>query len=256
MAAVPIKKIVRSALFHMPRLYAALTSEWRYVVAHKLGRVHEEDFRCFPKLVGGASPLIIDVGSNLGQSVLSTKRVLPNARIVGFEPNPANWPALDRMRRRFPDFSYNKIGLSDIDGESAFYCPVYNGKVMGGLASFDYESAYRWISGETVLGFRDDLLSMQITQLKTRRLDEFEMAPDIIKMDIQGYEEPAVRGAEATIRRHKPVLMIEDPTSSLRGLLAQWGYSNYEYYGGVLLPSRRRKANQFFLSGHIEMQGF
>ena len=50
-----------------------------------------------------------------------------------------------------------------------------------------------------------------------------------IKMDIEGHEAAALRGAEHTIRRDSPVLLLELETRHQRiedviGLLARWGY--------------------------------
>lgn len=40
-------------------------------------------------------PLVFDCGSNLGLSILYFKHVYPNARIIGFEPDPAYFPYLE-----------------------------------------------------------------------------------------------------------------------------------------------------------------
>jgi len=40
-------------------------------------------------------PLILDCGSNIGMSILYFKHVYPQARIIGFEPDPAVFPYLE-----------------------------------------------------------------------------------------------------------------------------------------------------------------
>ena len=40
------------------------------------------------------APLILDIGSNIGISVLHYKRLFPKARIIAFEPDPDFFPVL------------------------------------------------------------------------------------------------------------------------------------------------------------------
>jgi hypothetical protein len=42
-------------------------------------------------------PLILDCGSNIGMSILYFKHIYPRARVIGFEPDPAIFPYLERM---------------------------------------------------------------------------------------------------------------------------------------------------------------
>jgi FkbM family methyltransferase len=46
--------------------------------------------------------------------------------------------------------------------------------------------------------------------LKTIRIDDFNLSPGLIYLDIEGYELKALKGAEETIQRSKPVICFED----------------------------------------------
>jgi len=53
------------------------------------------------------------------------------------------------------------------------------------------------------------------------RLDDLRLeACDLIQLDIEGYEPLAMAGAIATVRRYRPVVMLED-----KGLSMKYGYS-------------------------------
>ena len=68
------------------------------------------------------------------------------------------------------------------------------------------------------------------------RLDRFNLSPALIKLDVEGHEVPALRGARETILRSKPILVVEvnkwqlEPAGfSIRGLweeLAGLGYGH------------------------------
>ena len=61
-------------------------------------------------------------------------------------------------------------------------------------------------------------------------IDSLELAPDFIKLDVEGMEYFALLGAEQTIRTHKPVIMLEE-----NGLNRRYGVADGE--PGRLLES-------------------
>lgn len=230
-----MKKLVRSALFHFPRVYGAATSQGRYVAYHRLGLVHEHDFRALPRLVPEA-PSVVDVGGNSGQSVLSILRVLPAARIVSFEPLSANVEQLRRLAARFPGLTVEPYALSDREGDALVHWPVYNGKPMSGLASLDEREAAGWLSPRTVYGFRQGLLEVCSERIRLRTLDSYGLAPDLIKIDVQGAEELVIRGALRTIERSRPVILTERAGPDVQRLLDPLGYRPHVYRRGRLEP--------------------
>jgi FkbM family methyltransferase len=48
---------------------------------------------------------------------------------------------------------------------------------------------------------------------------------DLIKIDVDGYEMPMLQGAEQTIRKFRPRILIEVPNIEPAKLLAEWGYT-------------------------------
>ena len=115
--------------------------------------------------------------------------------------------------------------------------PVYNGKVMTGLASFDRGKAANWLSPSTVFGFDSDLLEVREYPLTLRRLDDLGLKPDFIKIDVQGLEESVVRVDWRQSRRTILRFLLESPKPSLIELLSRYGY---QMWGP-------RSVNQFFL---------
>lgn len=241
-----MSKVVRSLLVRVPRAYEHLTSTRRYLVMHRLGMVHDPDFKALPRLVE-PSALIVDAGGNLGQSILSIKTVLPEATVVTFEPNSELLEGLGRIQERFTDVRVEPIGLAAAHGTAELFVPVYNGKVMTGLASMDRDSAASWMNPRRVYGFRPDWLEIRRVPISFAPLDAFDLSADLIKIDVQGTEEEVVRGAWQTIQRHHPVLMIEAPSAALTDRLAAEGYGRWEHRGGAMRTSASVRKNQFFI---------
>jgi hypothetical protein len=82
-------------------------------------------------------------------------------------------------------------------------------------------------------------------------LDELELSDvRFVKLDVEGHELPALRGAEQTVRRDRPLLMIEleeriQPVQPVLDLLAGWGYRPY-----VMPDDRWLPLEGFDLIGH------
>jgi FkbM family methyltransferase len=86
--------------------------------------------------------------------------------------------------------------------------------------------------------------------IEMHRLDEFEFeAIDFIKIDVEGYEYFVVQGGEQTIRKHKPVIIIEQKPGKVewygnkqydaRNLLQSWGArQKFELHGDCCLSWR------------------
>ena len=60
---------------------------------------------------------------------------------------------VQRLTKKFPRLTVIPNGLSDQTGEAELFVPLYNGNVLTGLGSFDYESAKSWLSSDRVLRF-------------------------------------------------------------------------------------------------------
>ncbi|MBA3835829.1 MAG: FkbM family methyltransferase [Sphingomonas sp.] len=63
----------------------------------------------------------------------------------------------------------------------------------------------------------EDLEASKVVEVEGRTIDSFEFdAVDLIKLDIQGAEYPALVGARQTILRHRPVIMVEEKAASVQ----------------------------------------
>jgi FkbM family methyltransferase len=214
-------------------------------------RPHEHDFRALPLLEFGNRPLLVDVGGNIGQSVLSLYTVFPAATVVSFEPNPAVCRKLQRLTRKFPRLTVIPRGLSDQTGEAELFVPVYNGNVLSGLASFDYESAKSWLSSDRVLRFDPMKLTVSSQRLSLVRLDDCGLQPDFIKIDVQGLEDRVLAGGLETIRTYRPVIMAETIRcgSDAHKVVEPLDYRLMEFDGRGFAEVREtpRRLNQFLI---------
>jgi hypothetical protein len=126
--------------------------------------------------------------------------------------------------------------------------PFYKNWMFDGLASFDRETAQNWLEGR-LLFYKETHLTVREVRCKIRRLDDLELAPFLIKLDVQGYEFEVIQGGEQTIRRHEPVLLIESPPDdNVIGFLERIGYAFYTFRNDQFIRGIAEGNNTFFMT--------
>jgi FkbM family methyltransferase len=210
----------------------------------------ETDYRAVRHMPEGC--LLLDVGANHGQSILSMRMFAPHARIVSFEPNALLAVKVRHAWRGDPLVRVESFGLSDQGGHFDLFVPSYRGMVYDGLASLDERAACNWMSSDTFYGFNPTKIAVTRMPCEVRRLDDVELPkdPDFIKYDVQGFEYRALMGGLSIIKRSLPVLMIEAPWHDPRiaNRLEQIGYIEYRYDGTAFHANQRGHLNSFFIN--------
>lgn len=86
-------------------------------------RVLDQIFREDEYVVDDMAPprMIIDIGSHVGASILFFKWRFPEARIIGFEPDPINFRKLRRNVGDLPGVELHNIAITGSDGPVTLY---------------------------------------------------------------------------------------------------------------------------------------
>jgi len=136
----------------------------------------------------GFQPSVIhDIGSATGQWAREAVTVWPNAKIFGFEPNASQRPALEATRRDVPNFDYRQCFLGPRHD-----VVKYNDRGTGTtLLTTDPTS-----DSEAEMLVLDELIG-----------DGSIPPPDLIKIDVQGFELEVLRGGEEAMRHAQGLLM-------------------------------------------------
>jgi FkbM family methyltransferase len=167
-------------------VWAPSTSPREFIAAVRPSRVRWDIEALNPVRAGD---IVLDAGGHLGESTLRALE-LGAARVVTFEPNPDNARALRKnLARPIADGRVIVIeqGVYDRVGMLTFHQGV--------------DSA----SGEFEEGSVD---ALPITTIDRVVADLGLARVDFIKMDIEGSEVPALRGAVETLRRFKPRVAV------------------------------------------------
>jgi len=237
-------RFLRAAQSYVPfarrakfELYIRLT---RY-----FGLKMEKDFRLLSRL--DHVNLAIDIGGNWGQSIEALRWTCRPKKILCIEPNPHLSRMLRSRYQSDPSITILENALSDAPGDFQLFVPSYRGFVYDGLASLDEASASEWLNEERVAGFNRKRLTIEQYRVQVITLDSLNLDPDILKVDVQGYEMQVVKGGAETIKRRQPIIIMESPNSAIITLLAEQGLLAFGYRGGRLVEGETSQLNTVFL---------
>ncbi|HEY2901617.1 MAG TPA: FkbM family methyltransferase [Polyangia bacterium] len=151
------------------------------------------------RLTAARAGSFVDVGANLGQTLLKVKAVVQQARYFGFEPNPRCY-----------------CYLSDVIALNALpACKIYPFALGQAPAVVElFQSSAADPSASIVEGFRPDehYSSRQFATVfpGDQVLGGAEIdAISVIKIDVEGAERDVLLGLAGTIDRHRPSIICE-----------------------------------------------
>jgi FkbM family methyltransferase len=223
------KDHLKIALTRFPRVYQLARRP--YAVARYLARQpHDPDYAVFA-LFPDRDGLFLDVGANAGMSALSFRLYKRKNPILSIEPNPYHSKDLQFAGRLVGDFSYLTVAAGDGPGVLTLHVPVYRGVPLTTEASLDPGAVLDSSSLRARLGDRMDSQDFAVVEKRVpvKRIDDMGLTPDFVKLDVQGSEHAVLLGMRQTLRKARPVLLIETPTEATSSLLAEEGYQPRAY---------------------------
>lgn len=144
---------------------------------------------------------VIDIGANIGWTMLNLSRRSLTGKIYGFEPDPYNY---DRCRdnielNKFDNVFLFPLGLSDVNAQLSMEVRVASNRG----------------------GNRISTSSNGSHKVNVIRLDDFEPVKslshvDLVKIDVEGYEMQVLKGSMEVLKQHHPVMFIELDDNNLK----------------------------------------
>lgn len=132
----------------------------------------------------------IDIGCHIGSFLQKIRTMAPRGRHWAVEPVPfkADW-----LKKKFPDVTVLDVALGESSGTTEFHVN-------------EQQTSYSGTKTRSVPG------AIRTLQVRLRRLDE-EIPADarigFVKIDVNGAELMALRGAERLLQRDRPAILLE-----------------------------------------------
>ena len=209
----------------------------------------EDDFNVIDLFPEHRGALFLDIGANQGAAIDVFLKKNKNCKIFSFEPNPS---VFRKLRSRFKSNARVKLfdfGLGEREGRFELFVPVYRGYEFDGLGSLSADFDDSWLS-ETLLFYNRKFLHMREISCEIKRLDDLNLEPFFMKIDVQGFELEVVRGGEATIKKSQPIILMESgkKDDAIIRFLGQFNYRLYRYSKGNFIEGERGSPNSFFMT--------
>lgn len=169
---------------------------------------HDASYRGVRHLGLPADGLLLDVGANDGISALSFRRLLPDNPVLSVEISPRHAPTLLALKARMKGFDYVLVGAGEGHATLRLYTPTYRGILLHTFAGVDRDG----VRNALVIAFGQavaDRCSMLEDDTVIQPLDELNVSPAFIKIDVEGMGNAVLRGLRKTLERSHPAMMIE-----------------------------------------------
>ena len=219
-------------------LSRALKARWRDQ-AHELDAIRQA-------LVNGG--VCIDVGANKGSYLYSMARWSKSAPVFAFEPQRvlADYLRTACQKSGLTHVRVEHLAVSNVVGELDLHVP---GDATSPGASLEPGIA--------------DKTSCHIERVKVTTLDAYAQthikAPvRVIKIDVEGHELAAIKGAVELIRRDRPLLIIECEGRHLPAGQSVAGFISFivslGYTASLAMPGKGELPSQEFDAGKHQKQ--
>lgn len=161
----------------------------------------EESYRIVSVLVGRSDPIVIDGGAHLGDMVKRFGRLLPEAEFHCFEPDPTLGTSLESTFSANPRVHVVHAALGNTVGTARLNINVSRPTNSLLPAAESLQPDIRRLC-ELV-----EQVEVKVTTIdeycRTHSLDRV----DVVKLDLQGYDYFALKGAAVTLQKAKVVLV-------------------------------------------------
>jgi FkbM family methyltransferase len=175
-----------------------------------------------------ADGVMYDIGANLGTVSIPIARQRPNARLFAFEAQQGIHHLLSR-----------NVALNGLKNVQTF--PWAVGERDGDV---DFPSPPLSSVGNFGGVGRDAKISMTAS-VPMKRLDSLDLPPpNLMKIDVEGFDLEVVQGGLELVRKHKPVVFYEAlrpaKTAALNAVMLAEGYRLFWFFAPYITPANLR----------------
>jgi len=180
---------------------------------------------------------VVEAGANIGSHTIGLARsVGPHGRVYAFEPQRACYSLLQ-----------SQIALNQVYQVQAYSEALGHSPERLWLPYIDYSKPDNFGGASLSCNQSPQAEAIDVTTLDSRLPD----APlSLIKIDVEGMEEDVIRGGSNLIRKHRPMLYVEndriEKSRSLVALIMEFGYRLWWH-----IPELYNKSNFFQIRENV-----
>ena len=138
-----------------------------------------------------------DIGANLGvYAIQFSSMVGPSGKVVAFEPNPYTLQMLRHhvAINHLANVHIVEAAAGDAPGSADFYAETWSGMGRMGAPNLRLKETER--------------ITVPVTTVD-QQVAQTGLVPDLMLIDVEGFEIAVLDGARNTLRQHQPVVVVE-----------------------------------------------
>ena len=217
-----MKKIIQNLLLY---LGYALIKKKKF---KKLYRTLDHSIKI---IIKNDRPVVFDVGAHTGETITRFRKLYKNCEIHSFEPQINSYQELKKFKDK--NTIINNFALGDENENKKFY-----------INKNDSTSGFYRFSKNNLIDKSDYCENVQVKTLDQYVEEKNIKNIDILKIDVQGYEDHVLRGATKTLKNNIKMIEVEiifidyyEKKSSfyeLENIIRPYGYELYSISSPVL----------------------
>jgi FkbM family methyltransferase len=161
----------------------------------------DESYRIVANLVGCSDPVIIDGGAHLGGTTEVLGALLPDATFHCFEPDPTLGKTLENIFSDNPRVHVVRAALGDVPGKAKFNINVSRPTNSLLPSSESLQSDLKQLCQLV------EQVEVEVTTIDEYCRENSIARVDVVKLDLQGYDYLALKGATATLKKASVALV-------------------------------------------------
>lgn len=185
----------------------------------------EDGFAFLSRIRNRQNSVAVDIGSNDGTSIALISKNLEIEQIHCFDP--VRSPIVPRYL--LDRITYYSFALGDAPASLRLFVPVIRKFRLTQYSSTNKERALNQLNHD--LNVNPLQVYFEEVSTEIRPLDELQLVPFFLKIDVEGDELKVLAGAKGTILKHLPIILVEIQSDmdykEISTYLLQLGYKNF-----------------------------
>ena len=229
----------------------------KYLLEKRLKRAIKKNYEKELEIVdkySDKSKDALDIGVYRG--VYSYKLSQNFKTVHSFEPNPLLYPYLEKnLKKVINNMILYNLALSDVNGSSELKLPIRSKSIFKN----NIEELFKL--GAATMHPNNIIDNCEKVPIQMKRLDDIKIKNNIgfIKIDVEGHEKNVIQGGLDTIKRNKPILLIEieekhtkKPVEETINFIKSLNYNAFVYKERTLIEfdginKNQRERNYIFI---------
>jgi FkbM family methyltransferase len=214
---------------------------------------HDKDYYGIKKIFSNNVNSFLDIGANTGTSTLAFRRMGFTNKIHLFEPNYFLFKKfLKKIKKKDSNIFIHNLALGSKNNKLNFFLPFINGKFIHYFSSFSKD----YLKNSCLSTFPNKKVVIKKKVIKIKKFDDLKINEriDFVKIDTEGHDFQVIKGMKKTIKKYKPVFLIEYNNLlhyKIVKLLKNYSQYYYNLENNLLVRIKKINNTNFDRFGHL-----